>query len=70
MDVEKGGGRRGVRLTEGGDAQATIAATSVEKEHAETQLAFSKATNFDDVAPKEKHVQVLLHKCGQHGDGQ
>ena len=53
----------------GARAQATIAAQSVEKEFSEAQLAFSKATNFDDVPPKEKHVQFLLEACGRGGDG-
>ena len=41
----------------------------MEKEFAETQLAFSKATNFDDVPPKEKHVLALVRTCGGAGGG-
>jgi len=55
-----GRGTDGARRT----TQAKLAATAVEKEFAETQLAFSKATNFDDVPPKEKHVRALVHACG------
>ena len=41
----------------------------MEKEFSETQLAFSKATNFDDVPPKEKHVLALVRTCGGAGGG-
>jgi hypothetical protein len=39
----------------------------VDKEFSELQLAFAKATNFDDVPPKEKHVQFLLRVCSEGG---
>ena len=41
----------------------------VEREFSDAQLALSKATNFDDVPPKEKHVRFLCDTCGRGGDG-
>jgi len=65
--------RRGNRLTLCSSrrilskSQAKLAASSVDKEFSELQLAFAKATNFDDVPPKEKHVQFLLRVCSEGG---
>ena len=49
------------------NAQAKIVASTVDKEFANAQTAFTKATNFDDVPPKEKHVQYLIAACGAGG---
>ncbi len=47
--------------------QAKVAAASVPKEFADAQTAFVKATNLDDLPPKEKHVRFLLALCSDGG---